>query len=111
MVSRSPGLRQPLVWGGIAVGLAVLLSAPVWGTVLDLVAGSARAPDATVFNDPGGPIVLALQGFVQLADPLAHGLDPRDGSDHRKVMPSGYTAIEEYCNERAARLLDRGTRR
>ncbi|MEM7052804.1 MAG: pectate lyase precursor [Acidobacteriota bacterium] len=26
------------------------------------------------------------------------GLDPGDGSDHRTVMPSGYTAIEEYIN-------------
>ena len=41
----------------------------------------------------------------------ARGLNPADGTDHAKVMPSGYTAIEEYCNERAARLLDRGTRR
>jgi len=32
----------------------------------------------------------------------AHGLDPADGTDHRRVMPSGYTAIEEYINERAA---------
>ncbi len=27
-----------------------------------------------------------------------HGLDPNDGSDHSTVMPSGYTAIEEYVN-------------
>jgi len=27
-----------------------------------------------------------------------HGLNPDDGTDHNKVMPSGYTAIEEYCN-------------
>ncbi|MBZ5715810.1 pectate lyase family protein [Nannocystis pusilla] len=30
-----------------------------------------------------------------------HGLDPADGDDHATVMPSGYTAIEEYINERA----------
>lgn len=32
---------------------------------------------------------------------VEHGLDPADGNDHSKVMPSGYTAIEEYINERA----------
>ena len=35
----------------------------------------------------------------------AHGLDLEDGSDHRRIMKSGYTAIEEYCNETAARVL------
>jgi MYXO-CTERM domain-containing protein len=28
-----------------------------------------------------------------------HGLDPNDGADHTTVMPSGYTAIEDYLNE------------
>ncbi len=31
-------------------------------------------------------------------------LDPADGADHNHVMPSGYTAIEEYLNERAAEV-------
>ena len=35
----------------------------------------------------------------------AHGLDPHDRSDHRRAMKSGYTAIEEYCHELAAKLL------
>ena len=35
----------------------------------------------------------------------AHGLDPKDPSDHGKAMPSGYTAIEEYANELAARRI------
>ncbi|MHC4178174.1 MAG: pectate lyase family protein [Planctomycetota bacterium] len=34
-----------------------------------------------------------------------HGLNPRDGSDHRKVMRSGYTAVEQYCGELAAEAL------
>ena len=34
-----------------------------------------------------------------------HGLDPSDGSDHTTVLPSGYTAIEEYINELAEELL------
>jgi hypothetical protein len=29
---------------------------------------------------------------------LARGLDPTDGADHARVMPSGYTAVEEYVN-------------
>src|SRR5690606_20865191 len=29
----------------------------------------------------------------------AHGLNPNNGSDHNTIMPSGYTAIEEYINE------------
>jgi hypothetical protein len=36
---------------------------------------------------------------------LAHGLSPTDASDHRRVMASGYTAIEEYVNELAADLV------
>ncbi|HLA39350.1 MAG TPA: thrombospondin type 3 repeat-containing protein, partial [Candidatus Glassbacteria bacterium] len=35
----------------------------------------------------------------------AHGLNPADETDHGKIMESGYTAIEEYCNERAEKLL------
>lgn len=34
-----------------------------------------------------------------------HNLDPKDASDHAKVMASGYTAIEEYCHELAARRI------
>jgi len=36
----------------------------------------------------------------------SHGLDPADGTDHRRIMTSGYTAIEEYCNERAEKFLN-----
>lgn len=35
----------------------------------------------------------------------ARGLNPDDGSDHREVMKSGYTAIEEHCHELAAEKL------
>ncbi|WP_437586536.1 pectate lyase family protein [Sorangium sp. So ce1000] len=35
----------------------------------------------------------------------AHGLSSSNASDHSKVMPSGYTAIEEYINELAAALI------
>jgi len=38
----------------------------------------------------------------------AHGLNKKDGSDQRKVMPSGYTAIEEFINERANILIREG---
>jgi pectate lyase len=36
---------------------------------------------------------------------VAHGLDPKNASDHARAMPSGYTAIEEYANELAERLI------
>ena len=32
---------------------------------------------------------------------IAHGLNPKDGRDAAKVLPSGYTAIEEYINSSA----------
>jgi hypothetical protein len=35
----------------------------------------------------------------------ARGLDPKDPADHAKAMRSGYTAVEDYCNELAAKLL------
>ncbi len=35
----------------------------------------------------------------------AHGLNPNDGGDHDTVMPSGYTAIEDYINELADQLV------
>ncbi len=34
------------------------------------------------------------------------GLNPADKSDGQKMMKSGYPAIEEYLNDRAARLLE-----
>jgi len=34
----------------------------------------------------------------------AHGLDAADGSDHKRTMRSGYSAVEEYINELADRL-------
>jgi lysophospholipase L1-like esterase len=35
----------------------------------------------------------------------AHGLDKRDGRDHARTMPSGYTAIEAYLDERARQAM------
>lgn len=35
----------------------------------------------------------------------ANGLDAANGADHAKVMPSGYTAIEQYAGELAERLI------
>jgi hypothetical protein len=36
----------------------------------------------------------------------ANGLDPSESTDHNTVMESGYTAIEEYCNMLARRIID-----
>jgi lysophospholipase L1-like esterase len=35
----------------------------------------------------------------------ANGLDKRDGRDHGRTMPSGYTAIEAYLDERARQAM------
>lgn len=35
----------------------------------------------------------------------ANGLDPSNGNDHSQIMPSGYTAIEEYINGLATQLV------
>lgn len=35
-----------------------------------------------------------------------HGLNPKNGRDHARVTPSGYTAIEDYLNARAAAILE-----
>jgi hypothetical protein len=35
----------------------------------------------------------------------SRGLDPTYGNDHSQVMPSGYTAIEEYVNGLADALV------
>lgn len=41
----------------------------------------------------------------------SHGLDKRDPNDHRRLMPSGYTAIETYLHIRAQELLQEATKR
>ncbi|HUU29009.1 MAG TPA: pectate lyase precursor [archaeon] len=40
---------------------------------------------------------------------LSNGLNPEDGSDCNQVMKSGYTAIEEYCNWLAEKLIKTGS--
>ena len=35
----------------------------------------------------------------------ANGLNPADSDDHSRIMKSGYSAIEEYCNGLARDLL------
>lgn len=40
-----------------------------------------------------------------------HGLDPADPADSRRVVKSGYTAVEEYCNELAARRIEAESRK
>jgi pectate lyase len=62
-----------------------------------------------------------LQGLMPAAPPadtdadgiadtweLARGLKPNDGSDAAKVMPSGFSALEEYLDDLAEELLDGG---
>jgi pectate lyase len=69
----------------------------VWGAPLpsNLMEGLTPATPPTDADDDG------------MADDWerAHGLNPEDGTDHTTVMESGYTAIEEYINELAERLI------
>ncbi|MFH1070733.1 MAG: pectate lyase precursor [Candidatus Glassbacteria bacterium] len=68
-----------------------------WGrrAIPDLLRGLAPAAPPRDSDDDGLPD----------AWETSHGLNPADGIDCNKVMDSGYTAIEEYCNERAAGLI------
>ena len=50
------------------------------------------------------PIDLDTDGMADAWE-TSHGLDPTNGNDHSTVMPSGYTAIEEYINELAEELV------
>ncbi len=67
-----------------------------WGTKYpeDLLAGLMPAAPPADADDDG------------MADAweVEHGLDPANGDDHAKAMPSGYTAIEEYLHGLAAAL-------
>ncbi|MDH5672751.1 MAG: pectate lyase precursor [Myxococcales bacterium] len=68
-----------------------------WGHFypVDLMAGLTPAAPPTDADEDG------------MADDweLQQGLDPSDGSDHASVMPSGYTAIEDYVNGLADALV------
>lgn len=68
-----------------------------WNPTLpaDLMAGlSPTAPPPDADND----------GMADVWE-LDRGLSPTNGNDHSTVLPSGYTAIEEYVNELADQLL------
>ena len=64
-----------------------------WGARIppDLLAGlTAGQPPADLDND----------GMADAWE-NANGLNPSDGTDHSTIMPSGYSAIEEYINSLA----------
>jgi pectate lyase len=66
-----------------------------------------RKPQANLLEGltPGQPAPDADADGLPDAWEMAHGLNPSNAADHGKTMPSGYTAIEEYGNELAARLI------
>lgn len=68
--------------------------------------GNRRPADWLDGLTPGTPPVdVDLDGMADDWE-LGNGLNPGDGNDHTTVMPSGYTAIEEYINQLADRLVD-----
>ena len=67
--------------------------------------GDRRPADWLEGLVPGVPPPDADNDGMADAWEQAHGLDPSDGSDHATVMPSGYTAIEEYVNGLADLLI------
>jgi pectate lyase len=67
-----------------------------------------RAPDDLMAGLVPGEAPLDSDGDgMPDAWESSHGLNPADYTDYSKVMISGYTAIEEYCNMLAAELLDK----
>jgi len=66
----------------------------------------ARIPaDLMAGLTPGTPPPDGDEDGMADAWEQAHGLSPADGTDHATLMPSGYTAIEEYINALADQLL------
>lgn len=66
----------------------------------------ARIPaDLMAGLTPGTPPADADEDGMADAWEQAHGLSPADPADHATIMPSGYTAIEDYINGLADQLL------
>jgi hypothetical protein len=79
-------------------------------TVSEVRAGTGswgRKPQADLLEGltPAQPQPDADNDGMPDAWEMTHGLNPKDGLDHATRMRSGYTAIEEYANELAARLI------
>ena len=68
-----------------------------WGAIMpaDLMAGLSANTPAPDSDDDGMPDEWEL----------SNGLDPGDDDDHATLMPSGYTAIEDYLNAAAEQVL------
>jgi hypothetical protein len=66
----------------------------------------ARIP-ADLLQDlsPASPPTDADGDGMNDAWETTHNLNPNDGSDHKTTLSSGYTAIEEYINQLATRLI------
>lgn len=62
----------------------------------DLMAGLTPTPALLDSDNDGMPDFWEVN----------HNLDPQNGNDHTTVMPSGYTAIEDYINELASGFND-----
>lgn len=60
--------------------------------------GNRRPADWLDGLSPGSPPADGDGDGMADAWESANGLDPSDGADHGTVMPSGYTAVEDYVN-------------
>lgn len=67
--------------------------------------GANIPPDLLAGLVPGTPPTDTDNDGMPDSWETTHGLNAADGTDHRTVMPSGYTAIEEYINELADTIV------
>ncbi len=70
--------------------------------------GNRRPKDWLEGLTPGAPPEDLDDDGMADAWEKSQGLDPANGDDHSTVMPSGYTAIEEYINGLADNLVSSG---
>lgn len=115
--SGYPGYEPVATEAGSAVYDRVLARAGTWPrdivsrwTVEDIAGrigtwGNRRPANYLDGLTPGtAPVDADNDGMADTWE-LERGLSPMNPNDHTTVMPSGYTAIEEYINELAERLV------
>jgi pectate lyase len=97
---RSPGEAYALVLERAGAFPRDVVTRRTIQEVIDRTGSFGAQPPADLMEGlaPGAPPVDQDDDGMADAWETGHGLDPTDGTDHATVMPSGYTAIEEYIN-------------